>query len=177
MHARHLPRASRRFGARGSATLTLAVAIALLSACGGGGDPVSPDPSPGPGPGPTNGSMTARIDGNSWSALSIQAISTASSSNIISIGAANLQAAFGFAWIDNGPGTYTIGQAVGFNATLTVSAANYTAAGSLGSGTLTVTTRTAERVAGTFSFTMVPSAGSSGTGTRNVTNGVFDVRF
>jgi hypothetical protein len=43
------------------------------------------------------------------------------------------------------------------------------------SGTVTITTLTATRVAGTFSFTMV--AGPGGSGTKTVSNGKFDITF
>jgi hypothetical protein len=151
---------------------------ATLVACGG--DSTGPENTL---PTPNNGSMTMRVDGASWTAASISPLVTAGTPPIISIGASGIiaatgaQAALGFAWADTGVGTYTIGQALGFNATLSISVASFTASGPLGSGTLTVTTRTADRVAGTFAFSLVPSTGSSGTGTRSVTNGAFDIRF
>jgi hypothetical protein len=148
--------------------LLLAIALA-----GCGGDSTGPEITI---PTPINGSMSARIDGTNWSAVGLTAIASAGSPTIISIGATNTQFTLGMAWVDSGPRTYTVGQSIGLNATLTSGSSAWNAAATLGSGSITVTTRTAERVAGTFTFTMVP-AGAGVTGTRSVTNGVFDIRF
>lgn len=144
---------------------------ATFSACGG--DSTGPEITI---PSPSNGSMTARVDGASWSALAVDAITSQGSAPIISIAGTNTQFTISMAWVDSGPRTYTIGQAIGLNATLIGGSSGWTAAGQQGSGSVTVTTRTAERVAGTFTYTMVAS-GAGASGTRSVTNGAFDIRF
>lgn len=154
------------------------VAVILLilagTACGGSDGPAGPG---GPG-GTSNGTFTARIDNNNWAATIILPAYTDIAGGASGIGAGSPTFTVSWAHIDNQqPGTHTIGQSVGFNASLTSGTQQWVASTSGGSGTLTITTRTANRAAGTFSFTMVPSPGSSATGTKQVTNGQFDVTW
>lgn len=143
---------------------------ATLVACGG--ETTGPDPIPGL----NNGTMSARIDGANWSTVGVTAITTQGSPTIISIAGTNMPFTVSMAWVDSGPRTYTIGQSIGLNASLIDGSNAWTAAGQQGSGSVTVTTRTAERVAGTFSYSMAAS-GSGTAGPRSVTNGTFDIRF
>lgn len=148
-----------------------------VAACGGSDGPMGPN-NPN---NPNNGTFSARIDGSNWAATIITPAVTNVSGGVSAIGAGSPSFTMAFAWQDQqGTGTWTIGgggSSIGFNANLTVSGQQWIASSIGGSGTLTITTRTANRVAGTFTFTMVPSAGSSATGTRNVTNGQFDITF
>lgn len=76
-----------------------------------------------------------------------------------------------------GVGTYPltgdVGPFDGGTASISNGTAYWGANGSGGSGTLTVTSATATRIAGTFQFTAVPTAGFGGT--RYVTEGEFDL--
>jgi hypothetical protein len=144
-----------------------------------GDDPNNPNNpnNPGGSGGPINGSFTAVVDGTAFNA---SIIIPAMSSGASAIGASSSSLTIAFAWLDQGVGTYTIGQSIGMNANLTLVATGspqWIAAATMGSGTLNITTRTTNRVAGTFNFSMVPSPGGTATGTRNVTNGAFDVTF
>jgi hypothetical protein len=154
-------------------TRSIAMLVLALTLAACGGDSTGPEITI---PTPSNGSMTARVDGANWTALSVDAISAQGSAPIISIAGTNTQFTISMAWVDSGPRTYTIGQSIGFNATLISGSSAWTAAGQQGAGSVTVTTRTAERVAGTFTYTLVAS-GAGASGTRSVTNGAFDIRF
>jgi hypothetical protein len=151
-------------------TLTL-FATLLLSACGSDGDGLTePDLSP------ENGTMTATVDGMSWSAIQIAIVR---GGNIITIGAANIDLiAIGIAWQDQGVGTYTIGGTPLATANLSEGGSNsWQANGVLGSGSVTITSVSATRVTGTFVFTAEASAGSGTPASRVVTNGAFDIAF
>lgn len=151
-----------------AALLTFTLAGA---ACGGSDGPA------GPG-GPDNGSVSARIDNTNWAATIILPTYTNIAGGASGIGAGSPTLTLAWAHIDNQqPGTYTIGSSIGFNASVSQGSAMWVANAQQGSGTLTVTTRTPNRVAGTFSFTMSPPPGSSATGTKQVTNGQFDVTW
>jgi hypothetical protein len=152
---------------RASCALALA---ATLVGCGS-------DSSTGPGDDlPTNGSMSARIDGTQWTAN-------------VGIHAVRATGAIGFAGSDGqtlvslgvagGVGVHAIGGVTGANGTVTTSDSqrSWSAVSNKGSGTITITTLTEERVAGTFSFTAPPVETTDASGTRVVTEGVFDIRF
>lgn len=150
--------------------LTSLVLLLTIAACGGSDSPT------GLGGGPTNGSFTATIDGQNWSATSIiPTMASASTGTVSAIGAGSPTYTMAFAWVDAGPGTYTIGQSIGFNGNLSQSGSNWTSTALAGTGTLQVTNRTATQISGTFSFTMLPSGGT--TGTRTITNGAFTINF
>lgn len=145
-----------------------ALLLGLTAACGGDGPT-------GPG-GNTliNGSFSARVDGSAFAATSATVLVNG---NITSIGAGTAAGhGMGFAWVDAGPGTYTIDNLSPTNATYTIVGGGWVAGVSGGSGAIVVTTRTANRVAGTFSFVMVPGAGSA-SGNKTITQGAFDLTF
>jgi hypothetical protein len=153
---------------------TALIVIAFAAGCG------SDSPAgPGGAGGPANGSLTAQIDGTAWTATTITPLMPALGSGGLAVMAAgNPDAAIGFGWMDQGPGTYTIPEAVGLNANLTLTAGGtWSARNDQGSGTVVVTTRTANRIVGTFQFVMPPAPSSNATGTRTITNGAFDVTF
>lgn len=154
----------------------LLVALVLLTACGGDGG----DGPNGPG---AEGTMTARVNGASWSANS--GVLALRINNFISItGSVGSTSNITIAFPDEGAGTYSIPGAVGMNMNYSLFGPNHLwqalglgPSDGLGSGSLTVTTLTAERVAGTFQFT-APAAQSSGaTGQAVVTEGAFNIRF
>lgn len=144
--------------------------------CGGSDGPA------GPGGGDlVNGFFRATVSGSSFNALAANVLqaSTGTGGTILSIGAGGANnSAMGMAWIDEGLGTYTINQSLGANATYTQAGGQgwLASAGSAGSGSITITLRTANRVAGTFNFVLVPVGGTA-TGTLAITNGSFDLTF
>ncbi len=147
----------------------LFAALATLAGCGGeDGDDMM-------GPGLGTGSMSMTLDGQAWTAV---AANVDNSNGIIVTAASNASGvAMGFAFLDNGPGTYTIGPGQVTNANHSTQGGNlWLASGSQGSGTLVVTTLTSTRVAGTFAFEMVAFAQETPP-TRSITNGVFDIEF
>lgn len=139
--------------------------------CGGDG-PAGPQ---GPN-GPNNGTFSARINGTDWSATIITP-AIAQVGQVSAIGAGSTTWTMAFAWMDNGPGTYVIGQSIGFNGNVSQAGSAWSASAGIGSGTLTIATRTASRITGTFSFTMQPGQGSGATQPVTITNGQFDITF
>lgn len=156
--------------------LVAGLTVLALAACGGDGD--------GPGGPSGSGTLTARVDGSTWTATS--GILALRVNNFVSFtGSVGANTSITIAFPDEGPGTYSIPAAVGLNFNYGVFSNGHlwqalamgTQLGGVGSGSVTVTTLNSERVAGTFEFT-APAAQSSGaTGTRVVTNGAFNIRF
>jgi hypothetical protein len=143
--------------------------LAFAAACGSDG-PTDPDVDD-----LANGSFSARIDGNNFNAT---AAAVVSSGGIVSIGGGNASGqTLGFAWLGTGTGTYTIGTTIGTVGTHTFSGKTWSASSAQGSGSIVLTTRTSNRVAGTFSFVLQPDAASGATGTRTITQGRFDLTF
>jgi hypothetical protein len=75
----------------------------------------------------------------------------------------------------NGVGVHTVGASSAVTGTLSVGGVGYTASGTAGSGSVTLTTLTATRAVGTFSFTVVNASATPAS--RQITNGSFDVAF
>lgn len=149
------------------------LALMAVAACG--------SDASGPSQGTlTNGTFRATVDGTQFRAVAATVLTTpvGNGGTIIAIGAGQADnTAMGFAWIDQGPGAYPLGTSVGANASYSQAGAGWAgpvAAG--GTGTITVTTRTANRVAGTFSFVLPPISGSA-SGNKVITNGSFDLTF
>ncbi|MBL0939602.1 MAG: hypothetical protein IBJ03_11945 [Gemmatimonadaceae bacterium] len=145
------------------------VALVLVMACGSDKDsPTGPNGS---------GSVTAMIDGAAFSAdLAVQATR---SGNLLSFGAVtSTSRQINFA-LPNVTGTGTVQLGGGAPATVTYTEGTRGWVTSLvgGSGSVNITTLTANRAAGTFSFTAIPSASTGATGNKVVTNGTFDVKF
>ena len=145
------------------------------SACGGS------DKSTGPNNGvnaPGDGAISATINGTAW--RSTKAADRASKSGTIyAIVSFNLPytLSLGIAGL-TGPGTVNlnIGTGQGSQAIIANSTGGWGTAFAGGSGTITVTILTANRIAGTFSFDATPGSGNA-TGTLQVRNGKFDVTF
>jgi len=145
---------------------------ALAHSCGGGN---------------ASGTMTANISGTNFTATCLLTIT--STAGIVSVGATNVSANNKTDFIDitfaintTTTGTFSFVGSTSSpnvnNAAVSISGSHFWNAGATdtgSSGTVTLTTLTATRVAGTFSFTMV--AGPGGTGTKTVTNGKFDITF
>jgi hypothetical protein len=140
-----------------------------LASCGGDGT--------GPELPALNGSMTAVIDGVSWSATT--ALTAAESGGILGFAGSDASnVTIGMAFVLDGTGTYPIGPSIPTNATYTDgSSAQWSADPFNGSGSITVTTLTSDHAVGTFSFVMEPDAGNSATGSVTITAGTFDVTF
>ena len=157
-------------------TLMRAVASALVvaAAAGCGGDNTGPN-------GNTNGDMTAKIDGSSFSSVSTLAQRNAggAAGTIIAVSGANSAGTgLGFAFADAGVGSYPIGGLNATNATVLESSGKVWVANVTGgSGTLTITALDGTHVAGTFVYSAVASPNTGATGTKAVTEGVFDVKF
>ena len=153
--------------------MRVATPFLLVAAVSCGGDNTGPN-------GQTNGDMTAKIDGTAFSSVTTLAQrNTTNAGTIIAVSGADAHGTgLGFAFLDAGVGTYSIGDLTPTNATVLDGTGKVWTAGAIGgSGTLTVTALDATHVAGTFAYSAVASAGSGATGTKTVTQGVFDVTF
>jgi hypothetical protein len=140
--------------------------ILSLAACGSN-EPTGPAPL-------ANGTYRARIDGAEFNAISAAVIGGVG--GLYSLGGGNAAGqTVGFAWLDTGTGTYPIGGAT--VATYTHMGQTWSASSAQGSGSIVVTTTSANRVAGTFSFVLQADAASGATGTRTVTEGSFDLTY
>ena len=145
-----------------------AAALALTVALAGcGSQPTAPQP--------TNGSITATIDGGSFTAATVAATYTG---GILGIGGTDSQGrTIGIGGQIPGPGTYAVGATSPANFSVTIASAGWQAAITLGSGSLTVTSISAGGAKGTFQFTAAPVPRTTASGTKVVTAGAFDVRF
>lgn len=150
--------------------------MAALLACGGdsGGGPAAPN-NPNS---PNNGTLSARIDGVQYSAIGLQ-VAVSQNPPLIAIGsAASGGRALGLAFsTGNGIGTQSIGLSSLANSTYAEGGLGWLATQSIGSGTITITTLTANRVAGTFTLTLAASVATTNPQTLQITQGAFDVTF
>jgi uncharacterized protein DUF6252 len=153
--------------------ILVAVVLSLaVVACGGSDTPTNPSPSPTPPL--SNGSLSALINGTSFNATSARVV--LAGGGVISIGGGNASGqTIGFAWLDAGTRTYPIGGVT--IATHTFMGNTWSASSAQGSGSITVSTKTSNRVAGTFAFVLQADGPSGATGTRNITQGQFDLTF
>jgi hypothetical protein len=144
----------------------------LVAACGSGDDGTDPLATL------PQGSVSARIDGSSWSANSALTASYSGTFLAFSGVDASLTGIAIAIGPISAPGTFAIGPSQPTNAVLTMAGGlTWHARTTSGSGSVTVTSLTATGATGTFSFT-APSVGTTGaTGTKVVTNGAFDVTF
>ena len=141
--------------------------LVILTACGG-------DDPAGPGNGNlSNGTFSSNVNGSAFNAAGATATFNGS---IVVIAAANAQShSVGFLFFATGPGTYTLAQTAGNNATYTDGGSSWGAgAGITGSsGSVTFSTLNSSRAAGNFTLTLQPLSGGA-SGTRTVT-GNFDL--
>ena len=162
--------------------------IATLAAlgCGGGGDDDNGNPTgPGPGPGAggaTNGTFTVVLNGTTWSAQGTVTVSR-QSNNFIGIAGSGFAGGTAYSIVvgignATGPGTRNLNvYAGGDGSSVIIGSTTVGYATSLqgGSGTLTITSLTSNRIVGTFSGTALPSSG--GGSNLVLTNGQFDITF
>jgi hypothetical protein len=164
-------------------SLALIVAVATLG-CGGGdggsnnnGNPTTPPPG-----GATNGTFTAVVNGAAWSATG-QVTVTRLQNNFIGVAGSGFAGSTAYAFVvgianATGPGSHTLALGAGGDGSSVIVGGTTIGWGTAiqgGSGTITVTSLTANRIAGTFNGILVPSSGSGGNLT--VTNGAFDITF
>jgi hypothetical protein len=158
---------------------TMLSAILLLSAVACGGS--SGDSITGNNPGTGSGPLSATIDGKAWASVVPAAIFK---NNIVSIAGldAALTTTVSFAFGATGTGTYSLAPSNSVGGlglvvkTSGTTSQSWGTALSGGSGSVTLTTLTANHVVGTFAFDAVPSSAGA-TGTVHVTNGKFDITF
>jgi hypothetical protein len=159
--------------------------IATIAALGcGGGDDDNGNPTAPPTGGTANGTMTATINGASWRSIGAITVSRQQQQNIFGFAATGSAGSTTYALsisIVNatGPGTHNLNIfAGGDGSTLIVGSSaslGWASAAQGASGTLTITSLTANRIVGTFSGTLFPAGHSSGN--LVVTSGTFDVTF
>ena len=128
------------------------------------------------------GSMTAKVDGSSYTAsLAVQASISSTSPKVLSIGGTGAGGQINIT-IGNytGAATYTIGSGNPSNMaayTITTSPfTSHTATAVLGSGTVTVSSESGGKVQGTFSFTGVNNSVTPNT-TKVITDGSFSINL
>lgn len=139
----------------------LALFLVSLASVGCGGD----DPT-----GPVTGPMTALIDGERFVA---EFATVQRAADVVYVnGAGAGQRAIGFAFQDDGPGTYTLGQGNPVSVGVQIGNDTWSAGAGVGSGAIVVTTFTETRLVGTFAFTV-----GSGGSTLTITEGAFDIEF
>ncbi len=154
------------------ALLISAMMILAVSGCGSDDSPV--DPGPGTGGTTGNGQFSATIDGVAWTSDVTIAVN---SSGVIAISGASVNGETGmaFGFLSTGTGVYPIGANLFSLAVMTgPGGAEWSAAEGVGSGSTTVTTLTATRIAGTFNFVM-EAEGTTTPAQRVVTGGTFDL--
>ncbi|MEM9997022.1 MAG: DUF6252 family protein [Bacteroidota bacterium] len=151
------------------ATLLLCACFALiLTACDSDDD----DDLPG-GPIGGNAGVTATVDGADWTSATLAAAGRDETDTSFGFGGFSADGSSITISVQSlSTGTYSTTDEVfvGVYSSSSTAIPFSTVLG--GSGTITVTSITAERVRGTFSFTA-----SNGSGTVSVTNGEFDVTF
>jgi hypothetical protein len=147
------------------------IALLFAGACGGGSSKITGTNNSASGP------MSATIDGQAWASPVPQAVYKG---NILSVAGIDLgiTAAVSFASAVSGTGTYSLsyGNQLAGSGGVSKGGKGWTSGLQGGTGTLTLTTLTANHVAGTFAFDAVAASGGA-TGTVHVTDGKFDITF
>ena len=139
------------------------LALTIVAACG----------SNGTGPGSANGAaMTFKVGSQNTSVGNANVSSDGISWAIVGTNA-TLQS-MSIAWEGNGTGTFTVGSGSEVNAVYSDGTNIWSAYHTQGSGSVTITSHSGNRVKGTFSFTMLDI---SRTNSINVTQGTFDVSY
>jgi uncharacterized protein DUF6252 len=152
-------------------------ALALAAAGCGGGNGTGPNQN---GTLPGDGGITASINGTAWRSSKIGDRVT-HNGQIYVIGSINLPYTLTVSVFATRTGTFgmqDLNVATGGGSTATIVNAGSGWATGLpgGSGTLNITTLTANRIAGTFSFDAVPASGAA-SGKMQVRNGAFDLTY
>ncbi|MCC7009738.1 MAG: hypothetical protein IT184_13095 [Acidobacteria bacterium] len=152
-----------------------AAAIASLSGCGDGNSPTSP--------GGGSATITAIVDGQAWASAAAARAETDQAGRLTIVGSRTaglagdtLTIVVGYV---TGPGTYPLGvnhiSTSGGIATFSQGTTSWNTPLSGASGSITISSLTAARVAGTFQFTATATAPA--TGTKTISSGTFDVPF
>lgn len=147
---------------------TIVAVAALVASAACGGDSTSPAR-------PDGATMSARIDGAAWSAMSI-AIDTAPPSLLIVRGANATQDLTLVIPMGQGAGPQIVGSTTPVAAVLVNGPQSWAASRTQGgAGRITLTTVAPGQVVGTFEFTLAHEGASPST--RRVTSGGFDVKY
>jgi hypothetical protein len=143
-------------------------ALALATACGGSdGGPSGPNVVTLP-----NGTFGATVN---QSAFTPAAVFMQYTGGLLGLGASDIQGrGLGFAFFVDGPGTFSVGQSAGNNASFTEGGNVWSASNNLGSGSITITVLTASRVVGSFVFGLQPVGHSAPARTMS---GTFDIQL
>lgn len=158
--------------------LTGALALALATACGGDKASTTTEPTGGTTGTVTNGTFRATINGTSWSANGAVGVSRTTTNNIVAVAAVSptYTIAFGISQL-TAPGTFSLNAGQLNLANVSAAAGqSWSTVAAGGTGSIVITTFTANRIAGTFSFTAAALSGGA-TGTISITNGSFDVTY
>ncbi|CAN5867630.1 hypothetical protein BH23GEM9_BH23GEM9_29450 [soil metagenome] len=127
--------------------------------------------------------MTARVDGQQWTAVDLSVAAFPGQSGSFTITGTesvnNASRSINLALYNvRGTGTYPLGVSsviVGGRAQFSESGVVWATPNNGASGSVTLTTLTPTRIAGTFEYIAQLSSGSSATQSRSITNGVFDI--
>ena len=145
--------------------------ICVLSVIACGSDSTSP--------GSNNCScpLSASVNGAAWCSAAPTGRYT---NSIVAVAGIDnsLTSSIGFGFVATAPGTYSVafGNNNAGSATFTKNGQGWTSGLAGGSGSVTLTTLTANHIVGTFSFNAAPSNGGA-TGTIQITNGQFNITF
>jgi hypothetical protein len=157
---------------RKTTSLVLSAALLVAAACS------SKSSSPtGSSANPTNtgaGQMSAKVDGVQWNASTV-VVNKGSGYLIISGGTVGQAIAILFSTTSTG--TQNFAQVATSNANILIGSNTWIAGGTIGSGSVTITTLTATRAVGTFTFTGQATSASVNPQQRLITSGAFDVTF
>lgn len=158
--------------------LAAILACALsASACGGSSSPVLAAPTGTL----SNGFMSASIAGLAWNADALIGVTYVPEAPHITISGHDLSGrtvGFGTVLTVARTGTYTVNNTNIATFVVELGAQHWSADPIRdGTGTLTFTTFTTNRLVGTFSFTAYPDLITGATGAKDVTNGRFDITY
>jgi hypothetical protein len=128
--------------------------------------------------------MSARINGAVWTSASALIVASNISGTITITGSESgggSNRTIRLEVVTNAAGTFLIGQPpvvqAGASARLTQGTDDWVADSNRGSGTITLTSLTADRVVGAFEFEAPAVPASTATGSRSVTVGTFSANF
>ena len=181
---------------RGSGLVSLALAIIVPLGCGGGSDNSGTVTDPTLNCSTTNGSFTATLNGQTWSACGqvtvrndISYLGTKDTLRTVSwAGSGFLPGNVSYAIVmsasklNGGPistGNYAVGLVTPTNSNFIVGNSNnagWVAGPTGGSGSITITSVSSNHITGTFTYDATPSTGTA-SGTLQVRNGRFDLSY
>ena len=141
-----------------------------------------PPPIPAPTPSPAGSSMSAKINGVTWTVVNGAGfppgtVEGGSFGGGVFVVGGNTTAVLSIRCPCTRPGTYPTASADALKWGVGLTILPQGQSWELGSGSVTVTTLTATGASGTFFFTLVPITITGATGNRSVTEGVFNVTF